>query len=261
MTAVGVPQNKILVVFNKNRIPQTLQREFLQRTFDLPIENDSSDSIIKGIIWKNKYFELQLDLYIDEFEDFEEFVYEYCLDEMSELRSVIAGIIIIDDTYHFEDNKLVNKLQTDSGSETSSSFMVIGNFEGDYEEEDIAQWRFPSESMTNDEDIIAEYVPLDKHFRMEKNSLGDKVGVPGIKEKLDLHEWNPNCNIQKLDQIQPTHPPSNMDVDISAIINQLRDARINFQTHKDQEEAKSIATALAESIVVKQSADFSCPDI
>lgn len=178
----ALPQNKILVAFSGNSHDGCSYRTtLLQDLFNLDAQ-DTQKSILKDLRWRTRYYECSFDLYIDEFEDFEEWLTEFNLQEFDELREALAGIIVVADydPEHQGNDKILQKFANCLGQ---SSFNVWCNTRVISQEKGLDANRILHEENTEAEMVE---IQCDKDI----NEYGEKLGLERLKEIIDIHEWH-----------------------------------------------------------------------
>lgn len=177
-----IPQSKILVAFASNQVDGCPHRApFLQSVFGLR-PSEAQNNIVKDLHWRTKYYERPYDLFIDEFEDFEEWLAEFCSPDYDELREVLEGIIVITD-YDLKNPLSDRTLQKYANSAGRGSFVVWCNTKTNDEQEYLSANRI----MCN-ENPEAEMVTL--HCDQDVNEYGERLGLMRLKEVIDIHEWD-----------------------------------------------------------------------
>lgn len=188
----ALPQNKILVAFSGNSHDGCSYRTTLvQDLFDLDAQ-DAQENILKDLCWRTRYYECSFDLYIDEFEDFEEWLTEFCLQEFDELREVLAGIIVVADYDPEHEGKDII-LQKFANCLGQGSFNVWCNTKVISEEKGL-----DANYILHEENTEAEMVEI--QCEKDINEYGEKLGLKRLKEIIDIHEWDgvlmPSCQIK-----------------------------------------------------------------
>ena len=211
--------HKVLVVFPES-LGSKEKVSFMSTVFQE--QYDELRPIIKSVQWKNKYYSIKLDLYVDEYETLESWIEEFSEEECIELKEVISGIIIV-----FNDN---HKVAIDSISgiiekmpNTDVAKFYIGcNFDSDIIEE--------QEINDINNDVMAYGLEVVNWFDASQKS-GERTGSERIKEILDVHPWsNPHAAETNTPEQTIDSYDSNKDntTHFDALLNRLQDARAKY---------------------------------
>ncbi|QLQ80050.1 hypothetical protein HG537_0D00500 [Torulaspora globosa] len=227
---MGVDRNRVLVAFQRGPDETVSRAEALERIFGLDSESGQGN-IMKNLTWKTKYYQLQYDLYVDEFEDLANW-----LDELNEshcelLRSVLAGVVVVK---RFDPTSTA-ELRQFCEIKSPDSFLVWCNTNpADEETLDRANSTIAS---TN-----ANAEMVNWHCTGSINEYGEKVGVARLREIIDTHEW------AEIRTAASSSAAPQLKDNLTAVVSKLQKARQQYQGLENQDEASSFAAAVAEEI-------------
>lgn len=243
------PSNKIIVTFQKDAMQY--KEAFLKRVFDQPSlpHNEREKRILKNLIWRTKYYELEYDLYIDEYEDLEEWLSELERCEYQELRDVLGGIIIVDEFNSMNTNYRKLLTQLDS-SEFNSCFKVFCNVQRNMDQVETDKVNDDFSKQQVDVEVI------NWHLDDDINEYGEKIGIFRLKENIDTHEWHqcePVMKITKLDNEFANDTEGDeeqTEPDLESILRRLQQARLRFANQElNDADASEMAEEVANEIM------------
>lgn len=249
---LNLPKNKILIAFDKHESKHLYYKScVLSKVFDENISDPNIEGrIFKNLFWKNKYYDITYDLYIDEFESLEEWLSELHKEEYDELREVLAGIIIVSD-YQLrsqEDQQLLRKINECNGKD---SFLIWCNIEEDAKQEDADRIN----NILVEEHLSPAIVEISNwHCKKDVNEFDEKLGVSRIKEIIDTHQWK-NCDsVMELHRKLTVLPNVQFDEEESSnnleyLLEKLQEARLRYQSQdKNDEDIIKFSSEIAEEI-------------
>lgn len=229
---IKLAPNKVLVVMaTKN---DNVKDNILKKIFKV----EAGNSIYKSLTWKNKYYSVDYDLYVDDCESLIQWLDEVNSDEYTELRELLTGIIMIQD--FAQDDKKFNANLKELIDNCPQDIVVAGIHIGkpvdvvkkniDYS---VSNLNF---ELCNVNDTIGED--------------NEKTGLDRVIEIMDTHSW-PGCNM-KLSQ-QEDHQQSRKEADLEHLIHKLQEAKLHYEhlvrdADADQDEALDYAQQIAEEI-------------
>lgn len=236
-------RNKILIIFSDKCNNSTKYNKIniipniFGKALNENISSNKDDSILKRLIWKTKYYETQFDLYIDVYDVFDEWLNEFKEPACDELRSVLAGLII------------VGNLNEDDIDRLNDIFKNIINVETFF------IWCNTNESMSQEtmeeqntkfaiEGSSLEIVRLSENT--ETNEFNGKIGFERIQEVIDTYEWPELANSKNNQSIKASKEKDNLD----SVINKLIEAKLHYKSinENDSEDADNFAKEIAEEI-------------
>ncbi|CCK70039.1 Irc6p KNAG_0D02900 [Huiozyma naganishii CBS 8797] len=205
-------RDKVLVVLEERGAQNT---RWLTDVFGDGITGETP--IYSDLTWTTKYYSETFDLYVDEYDDLDEWIEEFTSDDCAVLRDALAGVILVRTgiaTGDHHSQRIANSLSTDD------MFLV---------------WLDKRESVDDRElPLPWEVVQLEETAR--DRELNEKSGAARLKEILDVHTWP---GTDRLEQ-----EPADMD----ELITLMREARLRCQDMSDDEESQRYAMSLAEQI-------------
>lgn len=249
---LNLPKNKILVAFDKHEDKHLYYKScVLSTVFDENItDTNIEERIFKNLIWKNKYYNITYDLYIDEFESLDEWLSELHKQEYDELREVLSGIIIVSD-YQFqlqEGPEILRKINECNGKD---SFLIWCNIKEDAEQEDADRIN----TLLIEEQLNTAIVEISNwHCKRDVNEFDEKLGVPRIKEIIDTHQWKDCDSVMELHKKPATLPnvqfeKEDLGDNLEVLLKKLQEARLRYQNQeKNNENAIKISSEIAEEI-------------
>ncbi|AEY97932.1 FAFR248Cp [Eremothecium gossypii FDAG1] len=230
-----LPRNKILILGPAGK---AYQAEVIRDLFN--IEASESDRIVRDVKWSNKYYEVDLDLYIDSYESLQTWGAEFCSDECADLRDVVAGIFLVfeetadAETFqqliedcHFTDERVLVACDLSSAEHPASLERAL-------EVHDVAlvRWR-----------------------ERGTNELGEQQGRDRVRELLDIHPWSERmlrmhastaAALAELDPLQA-------DIPLDSVVTRIKQARERYleitDVHAADEYAARIAHELTEQLL------------
>lgn len=178
---------KILVVGKKSSGKLT----FLEKlTGSLPgeIPRDSHGGVTHELQIKNKYYEAQIGIWVDEFDEtgVQEFVTSYCSDEAAEVRAIIGVLVVTfcKDQSKESVSQLLDSIKSvvDLCSPEALVLAVGKSGRSEHkEEESDAAW----DDLCLDEGF--EYIDLEA---TGKNTFGEHTGVERVKGAIGACDWS-----------------------------------------------------------------------
>ncbi|CCD23653.1 Irc6p NDAI_0B06220 [Naumovozyma dairenensis CBS 421] len=261
---MSLPRNKIIITFGKNSKLHSSKSQLISEIFGSSnlmlnkYHEDTIDNIIKNVKWKTKYYEVTIDLFIDQYDDLLEWIDEYTSDSMIDLRNVVAGIIVIDDRPMPQQDLMIYKRLNDCVS-TTNSFLIFANT-SDYVVNDSIDELY--QTLMEYELTSVEVVSLNSCLVLsdqrgeETNEFGETVGIKRIRELIDVHNWDSSCNIQRPETgtsfdgllAAPLPEDPGKDVDLENIIQKLKQAKLHYQTISDKSDADAYAEELSQEL-------------
>lgn len=235
ISSPDLPKNKILIAFGNSN--SSYQKNVVSQLFGIDI--DHGDRIVKKLQWKTKYYKVEFDLYIDEYDDFSSWFQEFTSPEFSALREVLAGLIIVD---QYNSTTQLNALGIED------SFAVWINTDGKVDQEQVDELN-QELCQINQNSVEMINLCADK----DTNEYGEKIGTARLKEILDTCTWK-NCNIDYLATTSssvnaPTHPV-NPELSLESLIQKMQNARLKHtNSEMDNDEAMQIAQEIAEELM------------
>ncbi|AGO13385.1 AaceriAFR248Cp [[Ashbya] aceris (nom. inval.)] len=225
-----LPRNKILILGPAGK---DYQVQVIRDLFN--IEASADDRILRKIKWSNKYYELDVDLYIDTYESLKTWGAEFCSEECADVRDVLAGILLVfDETTDAETfGQLVEDCQfTDEKVLVAcdlSSTELAPSLERALEVHDVAlvSWR-----------------------ERGTNELGEQQGRDRVRELLDIHPWS-ECGLR---MHAPTAAalaeldPLQADTPLDSVVTRIKQARERYLEITDVQAADEYATRIAHEL-------------
>ncbi|CAR31070.1 hypothetical protein ZYGR_0P03760 [Zygosaccharomyces rouxii] len=225
------PKNKILVTFGDG--DSIHQRELISQLFGIDI--GIGDRIVKGLVWKTKYYRVEFDLYIDDYNDFSSWFQEFASEEFAALREAMAGLVVVD---QYEPTKPLNPLGL------QDTFVVWVNTDSKVGQDQVDEI---NDKLFQTEESTVELVNL--HSNEDTNEYGEKIGIPRFKEIVDTCSWK-NCD---MDYLTSTSSTTNPEVSLELIVQRMQHARLKHaNSEMDNDEALQIAQEIAEELTGKE---------
>lgn len=147
---------------------------------------DSHSGIIHPVDLKTKYFEIMIDLWIDETNDFAEWCREFSNDEAKEARDVINMIIFV---FKFEEGldsveRKINQLNEliDKFNENDWKGIVVG----------VGMDDVTDDFMEFEDLFIQQGIEMVGFKQQGSNEFGEVVGVKRLRQIIECHEWTTN---------------------------------------------------------------------
>ncbi|KAK5778920.1 Irc6p PWA37_001178 [Arxiozyma heterogenica] len=232
-------RDKILILCdNRSSVNEKLETLFKQ---SLPVDQN----IIKSIKWKNKYYDVEFDLYIDELTtSLEDWIKEFNNEEYDILRDVLAGIIFIlpfddKDTLEFIDSELNKNTNCDDNNfddkEDEGFFMVCCD---PISNEKVPYWNdFTKLEVTT------------LTVSQERNNDGEYEGIKRIEEIIDVYPWSHSQSRQQaLISETSQHLDLKDTIDMQGIISKLKLAKLEYSKNKDESMALEISEEMSKLI-------------
>lgn len=229
-----LPKNKILVTFGNS--DNNYQRELVSQLFGIKI-NDG-DRIVKNLVWKTKYYGVEYDLYIDDYDDFSSWFQEFTGEEFAVLREALAGLVVVDP---YDPATQLNTLGL------QDTFVVWINTDSKIDQEQVDEI---NDQLLQIEDDTIELVNL--HSNKDTNEYGEKIGVPRFKEIVDTCPWK-NCNMDYLTTPSNFANPANPQISLESLVQRMQHARLKHaDSEMDNDEAMQIAQEIAEELMGRE---------
>ncbi|SMN22740.1 similar to Saccharomyces cerevisiae YFR043C IRC6 Putative protein of unknown function [Maudiozyma saulgeensis] len=234
-------RDKILIAYNKNA--DFHHFDTIKKIFDGcldTVEYKATDSILKGLQWKTKYYSADFDLYIDRYESLDQWLDDLKDPECDVLRDALAGLIIIDDV----DQKQVSILnKKDSPTVHEESFLVWCNTKDEFSQDE-------TDDMNVRIAVDGASLEIIRLHSEEMNEFSDTVGIERVKEIIDTYQW-PNMVKESLENsVRTGKAPSDMD-NLDSIVQKLNNARSHYQSldkDNDEADANSFADEIAKEV-------------
>ncbi|EDO15375.1 hypothetical protein Kpol_460p10 [Vanderwaltozyma polyspora DSM 70294] len=242
MNEDGSVCNKILIAFQDNDQIANLKESVLGEVFRLDKANTNHDeNIIKGLTWSTKYYEVRYDLYVDTFDDFEEWCKDLISSEYDDLREVLSGIIVID-SYTMEKDKIdQNKLLGQLGSVLQDKFFVFMNTNKDISQDVIDELNDDnSMQLTSDSGNSVEIINYHNVSNLKLNQYNEKIGFERVREIIDTCEWSGGHRVQTVEA-----KADSTDVDLESVFNRLKEARLKYLEIEDEDEREQFALEIS----------------
>lgn len=226
------PKNKILIAFKNG--DADYQKSLVSQLIGIDISY--GDRIVKNLAWKTKYYSVGYDLYIDDYEQFGNWFQELNGKEFSELREVIAVLVIVDEY------KSETRLNT-AGFQDSSVVWV--NTDPQLDQENV---NGINDKLIQSQDNNVELVNL--HSSEETNEYGEKIGIPRFREIVDTCPWR-NCDAKYFSSTTAGGGGgTNSEVSLELIVQRMQHARLKHTNSElNSEEAMQIAQEIAEELM------------
>lgn len=236
ITQLTVMNDKLLIIGPPKSGKFTLiQSLFNSLPKDIPLEAPHQ-GIIHPITLKTKYFETEIDLWIDETDDFETWSEEFITDEAKEARDVINGLVLV---FKFEEGfeiiekkveslgKLIDKFHQDNEDSEDGRWggLIVAVGMGDVNEEDRLKF----------EDLFVDYgIEMVCFQQQGKNEFGEVLGKERVRQIIECHEWD----IQQEESTESTEVNEaglfgNDDLD--DVVKKLQNAKEYIKTLNDDE--------------------------
>ncbi|CCE63340.1 hypothetical protein TPHA_0E02480 [Tetrapisispora phaffii CBS 4417] len=260
------PRDKLLVLFSNDEEVTKIKSFILQKVFKLDnsiLENGYNVSILKDLVWENKYYSLNYDLYVDEYDNIETWIKEYISKECDVLREVLSGIIIIDKFDNKTDtNELLSiskSLSVNKGSE--NIFNIFINTNMDFEDsklEEINDSILASEFDHAIEFLKISYSDIDENISFvpmdNVTKYGERVGLSRAIDIIDTSDWEGCIRVMTKQKTSIKNKEIRQDNDneehnnLDLLLKQLHIAREQFNASQNKIEAEKLANDLAEEI-------------
>ncbi|SCU95481.1 LADA_0G15852g1_1 [Lachancea dasiensis] len=237
--AVEILPSKVLIVFSN----EVLNREdILMNIFNVSV--DPSRQIHRDVHWSNKYFTVNFDIYIDEFDYLDEWVNEFCCAEFDDLRQALAGCILImpcKDRNTGNDGNLYKLALLGKCKGWDEKFAII--LATDLNVDEDVRCRL-------EQGLLETGVELTSVTGSDtEKEYGETFGIQRIKEVIDTFEWPPEM-IKRRDQTagkltkfleEPAFP-------LEDIMSQLQQARAKYLKMNPGEERDNFAHEMADEL-------------
>lgn len=235
-------RDKILILCNsRSSVNERLETLFKR---SLPVDQN----IIKSILWRNKYYNVEFDLYIDEITNsLEDWIKEFNSEECEPLRDALAGIIFILPSFSKDTLSLIDaELNKNSSSNDDDD-----DDDDDKEDEDF--FIVCCDSVSNERipywDDFTKFEVTTLTTLQERNSDGEYEGIKRVEEIIDVYPWSHSQLRQKsLINEASQHSDSKDNVDMQDIISKLKLAKLEYSKNKDESMALEISEEIAKLI-------------
>ncbi|AET38296.1 Irc6p Ecym_2580 [Eremothecium cymbalariae DBVPG len=198
-------------------------------------------SIIKGVKWKTKYYEVDFDIYVDSYNELQEWVKEFKSDEYTDLREILAGIILLFDNSTSIDvfNNMIESLKLQN-----ERILVACNISDKNIEEDQL------EALNNK--LLGSGITVVNWSEEGVNSYGEKIGKDRMRELLDIHKWDDislcSNNNTGVEQALPESLQCDESMPLESVISKMKEARERYIQMGDKEAAEDYALALSQEL-------------
>lgn len=233
--AFQMPRNKVLLAF-----PKGLQSKSNILSSIFPSIKDVDSSVVRGVVWETKYYSVSIDLYVDEFDDLEEWLADLRGGECIELRQALAGLII---TLPIQDGLSKKSLNSyiEEISQQDDSFTILMNLKST---QDSISWE------EEKDEFASSGIELIGYLEEGLNEFGERLGIERIREILDTHDWQEIHQLEGDTTTRDTESPDEGcdELDLAKIIKKLEAAKLKYSTMKTEEEAKAFAQDIADEL-------------
>lgn len=257
---------KILILFNKSlNLSLDETGTIIQKITKVSDQNiDEIPGIVKDLKWNTKYYNALYDIYIDETDNFDEWLLEIQSDEAEILRKALAGIIYIGQ-YDKDNQSHIDKFGNLKCKE--NSFVVWYHYVRDESEKkhiiDDDKLELINEDLITNENSC-EVVIHQQNKEKIRNEYGELLGVYRLHEIIDTYPWEnrnltmPNekgtttqktaIDTKSNSEFESKNENINMDIDIQTMMNKIAIAKQKFNTMDDNEEAQKFALNMADEL-------------
>lgn len=224
-------KNKVLLVFSSDWTAKDgkARTTFVEELFRDDVGLNDTQSIVKDVTWRNKYYKVKLDIYIDEYsESFVNWFQEFSSEQYYELHEVLAGIIIVDN------DPIISKVLPNLNVPGENIFLT---------------WCYVNVSESHDE-MLGDWECI--NFSKVSDAVSGQEGIDRLQEIIDLHDWSSgNVPMEMLNLRNDMNQQSDEfhSLDIEALLQQIKQAKERYRDlHRKGkiEEAEMLANEVSE---------------
>lgn len=228
--------NKLLIFGDK----KSDKLQFVQDLFGVEVargEDEGVAGLVQKVQLKTKYFETEIDCWIDEPEDFDEWLDEFSSEAAREVRESISGVVLC--------VAELNKEQIQKQIRVLTEFKQLLR-----EECFVVVAKMVPIKVLNDELIDDYSVELVDLTEDGVNEFKEVLGVKRVKQIIDSHEWQ---IIEKEDEqpdqdLQVDERPQDLqEADLEELLDKLKSAKLQA-SQLDANERHEFAINLINSL-------------
>ena len=220
-------RDKVLVLFN-NIEDFNLKQSIIKQIFGV----DYSSTILKGLYWKTKYYEVPYDIYIDNCQDLAEWLEDFSDSSCDELREVLGGVIIIDHKNRSPNPDLIQQLERLCNHIlTEDTFCVFFNHNEELSDFELESFEDITVELAANGRVVPEIVCL------RSPNEGDRAGIDRVKEIMDIHPWDALKYISETDTTQARNDPGTTN--LGTLMEYLDEAKSQVQRLREAGDTKA----------------------
>ena len=234
-------RDKILIVCdNRSLINDRLETLFKR---SLPIDQN----IIRSVQWRNKYYDVEFDVYIDEIDtSLQDWIMEFNSEQCDALREVLAGVIFIL-PFNSEGtlNTIASKLRRNNNNKSEED-----RAEKDDDEDffivccdTVSNERYPYW------DDFTKIEVTTFTTSQERNKNGEYEGIKRVGEIIDVYPWS-HLQLKKKPLLSGAAQNQDLkdNIDMQGVISKLKLAKLEYSKNKDESLALKTSEEIAKLI-------------